>query len=125
MKLTVDNQNFLSSLFLGQSIKHRVDGFTEDDTVGTEFLRGTKILVVEGVGFDSGQDISGDIGFPTTLLEVFQSRLDGNDIVSVTGALDVRESLSADVIVSDIDSYNLETLTGPIIRLATMAAGPL
>ena len=79
---------------------------------------------MEGAGFDGVQDIPGDVGLPTTLFEVFQSRLDGNDVVSVTGALDVRESLSADAIVSDMYPCVPETLTGPIMRLATMAAGP-
>jgi len=124
MKLTVDDQDFPGSLLLGQSIEDRVDGFTEDGTVGSDILRGTKVLVVEGAGFDGGQDIPSDVGLPTTLLEIFQSRLDGNDIVSVTGTLDIRESLSVSVIVSDIDPYVTEILTGPIMRLATIAAGP-
>jgi hypothetical protein len=124
MNLLSTTKNFPGSLLLGQSIEDRVDGFTEDGTVCGDFLRGTKVLVSEGVWFDVVQDITGNVGLPTTLLEVFQGRLDGNDIVGVTGTLDVRKSLSENVIVSDTGSYVPETLTGPIMRLATTAAGP-
>lgn len=94
VKLTVDDQDFLGRLLLGQSIENRVHGFTEDDTVCGNLLRGTKVRVSEGIRFDIVQYITSNVGFPATLLEVFKSRLDGNNIVGMAGTLDVRKPLS-------------------------------
>jgi len=98
-ELTVDDQDLPGSLLLGQSIEDGVYGFTEDDTVGANFLRRTKVLVFEGVWFDVVQDITGNIWLPATLLEVFQSRFDRNNIVGVIGTLDIGKSLSEKTIL--------------------------
>jgi len=123
-KLTVNDQDFPGSLLFGQSIEDEIDGFTKDGTVGGDFFRGAKILVLEGTWLDVVQDITSHVGLPPALLEVLQGRLDGNDIMGVAATLNIRKSLSGNDIVSGIYSYVPETLTGPMMRLATTAAGP-
>ena len=58
-----------------------------------ERVRGTKVLVFEGAGFDIVQDIANNVGFPITVLKVFQGGLDVNYIVGVGAALDIGKTL--------------------------------
>ena len=123
-KLTVDDQDLPGGLLLGQGIEDRVDGLTEDGTIGNDFLRGTNVLVLGDAWFDVVQDVTGKARWLAAPFEVLQSRLDGDDIVGVTGALDIGESLRKNFSVKTTYPYVPEILTGPIMRLATMAAGP-
>ena len=93
-KPTVDDQDLLGSLLLGQGIENGIYGLTKDGTICGNLLRGTKVLITERVGFDAVQDVASNVGFPAALLKVFQSRLDGNNIVGMATAFHVRKSLS-------------------------------
>lgn len=93
VKLTVDNQDLLGSLLLGQSIENRIYCFTKDDTVCGDLLRRAKVLISEGARFDAVQYIASNVGLPAALLKIFQGRFYGNDVMGVVATLYVRKSL--------------------------------
>ena len=101
VELTVDDQNLLGSLLLGQSIEDGIHGLTKNGAICGDFFRGAKVFILERAWFDVVQDIASNVGLPAALLEVLESGLDWDHIMGVVAALDVRKPLRENVIVSD------------------------
>ena len=88
--LTVDDHDLLGGLLLGEGVEDEVDSLAEHDPVRADLLRGANVEVGNQVGLDVVEDVRRHLLGVAASRKVLESALDGDDIVTVGAALDVR-----------------------------------
>ena len=88
---TVDDHDLLRGLFLRERIEDQVDCFTKHHTVRADLFRGTNVQIGDGIRLDVVEDVPCELLRVATGLEVLNSALDGDNIVTVRATLNVRD----------------------------------
>ena len=98
---TVNDHDFLGVFLCGESIQDSRYGLTKLDTSCFLFLRRLFVDVVVHLGMNTGQDVGISI-WVTTSSEVLDSSFDGDDIVTMSGALNVLDSRRHQALTDDL-----------------------
>lgn len=113
---TVNDHNLLGCLLLRESVEDQVHRLTEDNAVCAELLGRSDVQIGEGIGLDVVEDIGSELLRVAPSLEVLESALDRDNVVTMGAAFNVRNLRSRISMVLSVILI-LQLTPGAILRL--------